>query len=364
MNMTRRTILKAGAGTALALAGGRLVAEGKEEQTLLILGGTGFIGPHLTQAAMSRGWKVTHFNRGKRDPDGVEGVETLIGDRKGQLDSLKGRKWDAVVDDTGYIPKYCRMSADLLGPNTGYCLYVSSISAYAGFAKPNDVGSPTGVLENKDQEEITNETYGPMKAACEQYVRDAYGTRSSIVRPGYIVGPLDPTDRFTYGPVRFTKGGDMAVPGTPADPIQIVDVRDLAAFMMDLVDARADGTFNAVTPPGAITMGALMDTSRKVTGADTKTVWIDEDFLAANMKPEEMNFAPWGPMRGEEAGGSLTGMQASADKGLKARSLEETVRDTIAWHETRPAERKSALRSGFSPEQEAAILAAWRAHNA
>lgn len=364
MNMTRRTILKAGAGTALALAGGRLVAEGKKGQTLLILGGTGFIGPHLTQAAMSRGWKVTHFNRGKRDPDGVEGVETLIGDRKGQLDSLKGRKWDAVVDDTGYIPKYCKMSADLLGPNTGYCLYVSSISAYASFAKPNDIGSPTGVLENKDQEEITNETYGPMKAACEQFVRDAYGTRSSIVRPGYIVGPLDPTDRFTYWPVRFAKGGDMAVPGTPADPIQIVDVRDLAAFMMDLVDARADGYYNAVTPPGAITMGSLMETSRKVTGADTKLTWIDEDFLGANMKPEEMNFAPWGPMRGEEAGGSLTGMKASADKGLKARSLEETVRDTLAWHETRPADRKAALRSGFTPEQEAAILAAWRARKA
>ena len=157
------------------------------------------------------------------------------------------------------------MSADLLAPNTGYCLYISSISAYASFAKPNDIGSPTGVLENKDQEEITNETYGPMKALCEQYVRDAYGARSSIVRPGYIVGPLDPTDRFTYWPVRFAKGGDMAVPGTAADPIQIVDVRDLVAFMMGLVERRVDGYFNAVTPPGAITMGQLMDTSRKVT---------------------------------------------------------------------------------------------------
>jgi nucleoside-diphosphate-sugar epimerase len=361
MTMTRRTILKAGAGTALALAGGGLMAEAKKQQTLLILGGTGFIGPHLTQAAMSRGWTVTHFNRGRRDPDGVAGVETLIGDRKGQLDALKGRKWDAIIDDTGYIPKYCQMSADLLGPNTGYCLYVSSISAYASFTKPNDIGSPTGVLGNQDQEEITNESYGPMKAACEQAVRAAYGARSSIVRPGYIVGPLDPTDRFTYWPVRFAKGGDMAVPGTPADPIQIVDVRDLAAFMMDLVDARVDGTFNAVTPPGAITMGNLMDTSRKVTGADTKLTWIDEDFLATQMKPEDMNFAPWGPMRGEEAGGSLTGMQASADKGLKSRSLEETVRDTLAWHETRPAERKAALRSGFTPEKEAEVLAAWRA---
>ncbi|MGH8250759.1 MAG: NAD-dependent epimerase/dehydratase family protein [Steroidobacteraceae bacterium] len=361
MNLTRRNVIKAGAGSALALAAGRLAADAGHDHTLLILGGTGFIGPHLTELALARGWKVTHFNRGKRDPDGVPNVETLNGDRKGQLDSLKGRKWDAVVDNTGYIPKYCRMSADLLALNTGYCLFVSSISAYAGFAKPNDIGSPTGVLQNKDQEEVTNETYGPMKALCEQYVRDAYGTRTSIVRPGYIVGPLDPTDRFTYWPVRFAKGGDMAVPGTPADPIQVVDVRDLVAFMLGLVERQVDGDFNAVTPPGAITMGGLMDACRKVTGADTKLTWIDEDFLAGQLKPAEMNFAPWGPMRGDEAGGSLTGMKASADQGLKARPLEDIVRDTLAWHETRPAERKAELRSGFAAGKEAEVLAAWRA---
>ena len=361
MKLSRRTVLKAGAGTALALAGGPLMAEDKSSRTLLILGGTGFIGPHLTELALARGWKVTHFNRGKRDADGVENVETLHGDRKGQLDSLKGRKWDAVVDNTGYIPKYTRMSADLLAPNTGYCLFVSSISAYAGFAKPNDIGSPTGVLENKDQEEITNETYGPMKALCEQYVRDAYGARSSIVRPGYIVGPLDPTDRFTYWPVRFAKGGDMAVPGTPSDPIQVVDVRDLVAFMLGLVERKVDGYFNAVTPPGALTMGELMDTNRKVTGMDTKLTWIDEDFLAAKLKPEEMNFAPWGPMRGEEAGGSLTGISHSLKEGLTSRPLEDIVRDTLAWHDTRPADRKATLRSGFTPEKEAEILEAWRA---
>jgi 2'-hydroxyisoflavone reductase len=361
MNMTRRSVIKVGAGTALALAAGRIGANAGRGRTLLILGGTGFIGPHLTEQALARGWTVTHFNRGKRDPDGVPNVETLNGDRKGQLDSLKGRKWDAVVDNTGYIPKYCKMSADLLAPNTGYCLFISSISAYASFAKPNDESSPTGVLENKDQEEITNETYGPMKALCEQYVRDAYGDRCSIVRPGYIVGPLDPTDRFTYWPVRVARGGDMAVPGAPADPIQIVDVRDLVHFMLDLVERRVKGDFNAVTPPGAITMGQLIDTSLKVTGADTKVTWIDEDFLAANLKPEEMNFAPWGPMRGDEAGGSLTGIDRSLAEGLKSRPLEEIVRDTLTWHETRPDERKAALRSGFTPGREAEILAAWRA---
>ena len=361
MNMTRRNVIKAGAGTALALAAGRLGAHAGHSHTLLILGGTGFIGPHLTELALARGWKVTHFNRGRRDPDGVANVETLHGDRKGQLDSLKDRKWDAVVDNTGYIPKFCRMSAELLAPNTGYCLYISSISAYASFAKPNDEGSPTGVLDNLDQEEITNESYGPMKALCEKYVRDAYGPRSSVVRPGYIVGPLDPTDRFTYYPVRVAKGGEMAAPGTPADPIQVIDVRDLAAFMLGLVERRVDGVFNAVTAPGELDMEKMLASCKRVSGADTRFTWIDEEFLQKELKPEELNLAPWDPVRGEYAAASLTGITRSVAEGLKSRPLDETVRDTLAWHATRPPERQAALRSGLTAEREAQLLAAWHA---
>lgn len=361
MNRTRRNVLKAGAGTALALAAGRLAAHAGGGRTLLILGGTGFIGPHLTEQAMARGWTVTHFNRGRRDPDGVANVETLHGDRKGQIDALKGRKWDAVVDNTGMIPKFVKMSADLLAPNAGYCLYISSISAYASFAQPNDEDSPTGVLENPDEEQITETTYGPMKALCEQYTRDAFGARCSIVRPGYIVGPLDQTDRFTYYPARVARGGEMAVPGTPDDPVQVVDVRDLAAFMLGLVERRVSGSFNAVTPPGELTQGKVIESCRRVTGADTKFTWIDEDWLQQFLKPEELRFAPWNPVRGQEAGASLTGIKRSLAEGLRARPLDETVRDTLAWHETRPAERKAALRSGLSPEREAELLAAWHA---
>ncbi|HXV40057.1 MAG TPA: NAD-dependent epimerase/dehydratase family protein [Steroidobacteraceae bacterium] len=360
MDRTRRNVLKAGCGTALALAAGRLAAHAGPH-TMLILGGTGFIGPHLTEQAMARGWKVTHFNRGKRDADGVADVETLHGDRKGQLDALKGRKWDAVIDNTGYIPKFVKMSADLLAPNTGYCLFISSISAYASFARPNDEDSATGVLENPEQEEITNETYGPMKALCEQYTRDAWGARCSIVRPGYIVGPLDPTDRFTYYPVRVARGGEMAVPGTPDDPVQIVDVRDLVRFMLDLTERRVNGNFNAVTPPGELTQGKVVESCKRVAGADTKFTWIDEDFLQQFLKPEELRFAPWNPVRGEEAGASLTGIKRSLAEGLRSRPLDEIVRDTLAWHETRPAERKAALRSGLPPEREAELLAAWHA---
>jgi len=194
---TRRDVLQIGAWAAASAAAPAALASRTTAKTILILGGTGFIGPHLTQEALRRGWKVTHFNRGKRTAGGVAGVETLIGDRKGQLDSLRGRRWGVVVDDTGYIPKFVKMSAELLAPNVGYCLFISSISAYASFARPNDEHSPTGKLSNADIEEITDDTYGPMKALCEQYSAAAFTGRVSIVRPGYIVGPLDPTDRFT-----------------------------------------------------------------------------------------------------------------------------------------------------------------------
>src|SRR6478735_9382398 len=156
---TRRDVLVTGTWAAASAAIPTAFATAGKPGTLLILGGTGFIGPPLTAEAQRLGWKVTHFNRGKTAADGVAGVETLIGDRKGQLDALRGRRWDAVVDDTGYIPKYVQMSAQLLAPNVGYCLFISSISAYASFAKPNDARSPTGKLSNPDVEEITNETY-------------------------------------------------------------------------------------------------------------------------------------------------------------------------------------------------------------
>lgn len=345
--------LSASAALPAALAAGR-------PGTLLILGGTGFIGPHLTQEALRRGWKVTHFNRGKTAADGVTGVETLLGDRKGKLDAMRGRKWDAVVDDTGYIPKYVKMSAELLAPNVGYCLFISSISVYASFAKPNDEHSPTGTVSNPDIEEVTNDTYGPMKALCEQYSAAAFNGRISVVRPGYIVGPLDRSDRFTYWPVRASKGGEMLAPGTPRDPVQVIDVRDLTAWMMSLVESRTSGYFNADSPPGTFTMGELITASQRATpGAGTTITWVPEDFLAAHWKAEELDLPPWSPVKGDTAGSSLTSVQPAVKTGLRSRPLEITVRDTLAWFQTLPAERQSKLRAGLDAQKEADTLRAW-----
>ena len=181
---TRRQLLRIGAWLAAGGAIAPSLARGSATKTLLILGGTGFIGPPLTQQALQAGWKVTHFNRGKTAVGGVPGVETLIGDRKGQLDALRGRKWDAVVDDTGFIPKYVKMSAQLLAPNVGYCLYISSISVYASFARPNDERSPTGTLSDPDTEEITDTSYGPMKALCERYSQGSFHVLAGACRQG------------------------------------------------------------------------------------------------------------------------------------------------------------------------------------
>ena len=354
---TRRELLKIGAW----LAGGGALrrAQASAPKTLLILGGTGFIGPHLTDEALRRGWKVTHFNRGRTTED-VAGVERLVGDRKGQLDALRGRHWDAVIDDTGYVPKFVRQSAQLLAPNVGYCLFVSSISVYAGFATPNDESSPTGTLTDADAEEVTDTSYGPMKALCERYTAEAFKGRCGIVRPGYIVGPLDRSDRFTYWPVRAARGGQMLAPGAPRDPIQVIDVRDLAAWMMELVAQRNTGCFNADSPPGAFTMGELIracqDASPK---AGTTVTWVPESFLAAHWTTDELDLPPWSPVSGDTAADSLTSTTAAIKAGLKCRPLPETVRATLAWFKTLPAERQAKLRAGLDPQKEADMLRLW-----
>ncbi|MBS0578820.1 MAG: epimerase [Proteobacteria bacterium] len=314
----------------------------------------------MTREAQRLGWTVTHFNRGKSAADGVAGVETLIGDRKGQLEALKGRRWDVMIDDTGYIPKFVKESAALLAPSVGYGLYISSISAYASFAKPNDEDSPTGKLEDIDTEEVTETSYGPMKALCEQYSMAAFRGRMSVVRPGYIVGPLDRSDRFTYWPVRAARGGEMLAPGTPEDPIQIIDVRDLAAWMMKLVEGRTVGYFNAVTAPGACTMGGLIEASQAAAPkSGTRVTWVPEDFLAAHWKAEELDLPPWSPMKGDEAGASLTSTTRAQKTGLRTRPLAQTVRDTLDWFRTLPPERQAKLRAGLDPAKEAATLAEW-----
>lgn len=358
MTMTRRDILKVGGTAALATASSPLGAAAPSRR-LLILGGTSFLGPQLTTSALSRGWQVTHFNRGRRDPDGVPGVETLIGDRDAQLDALKGREWDAVVDTSGYVPRHVALSAGLLAPAVGQYVFISSISVYAGFGKPNDESAPVGKLADETVEKVDGETYGPLKALCEAAAEKALPGRTTILRPGLIVGPLDPTDRFTYWPARVARGGEVLAPGAPGDPIQVIDVRDLAEWTLSLVERKVVGVFNAVSPPRRFTMGGLLQDCATAAGSAATFTWVDAAFLAAQKVEPWSDMPVWVPPSGGDGAISLTPVDRALAAGMPVRPLIDTVRDTLAWFQGLPEERRSELRAGLRAERERDVLAAW-----
>lgn len=356
--MNRREAIQATLATALALSSGRSLAAAVKPMRILILGGTGFIGPHIVNACRAHGHTITLFNRGKRNASLFPDLETRIGDRNGQLDSLKEGEWDVVIDNSGYVPRHVRLSAELLEPRVGRYIFVSSISAYADLAKPGiDEDYPTAKLADPSVEQVTGETYGGLKALCEQAVEQIYGKRATVIRPTYIVGPGDPTDRFTYWPVRVARGGAMLAPGTPADPVQFIDVHDLADFMRRCAEENIEGRFNACNPPRSVSMGALLDTSKKVSAADAQFVWADETFLEQNKLLESGEIPIWAPTQGEYAGMALVDCARAVEKGLRFTPTEKTVADTLAWHRTRPKEQQEKLRAGLSPEREAELLA-------
>ncbi|MFQ5608859.1 MAG: NAD-dependent epimerase/dehydratase family protein [Woeseiaceae bacterium] len=286
----RRNFIKAGLlGGALAASGLPGFARAKsfvvnsKPLDILVLGGTGFIGPHMVREALRRGHAVTLFNRGRTNVALFPDLETIKGDRDNGLDGLKGRQWDAVIDNSGYVPRHVADSARLLSPNVGFYLYISTIAVYADFTVSNDEDSALATIDDESIEEVTGETYGPLKALCEKRVGSEIASdRLSIVRPTFICGPGDHTDRFTYYPARTKKGGTMAWPGSPQHEMQVVDVRDLASFVVDSVVDGISGTFNAVSPPGTYNFGDLLDDSQAVTGAAVESVWLDDAFIAAN----------------------------------------------------------------------------------
>ncbi len=323
---------------------------------VLILGGTGFIGPHFVEALSARGHTLTLFNRGKRNAALFPKIETLIGDRNGELDALRDGNWDVVIDNSGYVPRHVRLSAELLKERAERYIFVSSISAYANLTKPGiDEDYPTATLPDPSVEQVNGETYGGLKALCEKAVEQAFGARATILRPTYIVGPGDHTDRFTYWPVRVARGGEMLAPGTPKDPIQFVDVRDLTDFTRACVEEGITGRFNICNPPREVTIGELLEISKRITKADTKFRWADEAFLEANKLLDSGEIPIWSPTKGEYAGAALVNPARAIARGLHFRDAATTVTDTLSWHRTRPAEEQK-LRAGLTPEREAELL--------
>jgi 2'-hydroxyisoflavone reductase len=326
---------------------------------LLILGGTIFLGRHLAESALRRGHTVTLFNRGQHNPELFPEVEKLRGDRATDLDPLKGREWDAVIDTCGYFPRVVRNSAEMLRDSVGHYTFISSISVYPDFSKPGmDEAAPVGTLEDPTVEEVTGETYGPLKALCEQAVEEALPGRTLNIRPGLIVGPFDPSDRFTYWPRRVAQGGDVLAPAGPDFPVEIIDARDLAEWNLDMVEQGKTGVYNATGPDYTLTLGKVLETCKEVSGSDARFVWMDEKFLLDHEVGPWMELPLW--VSGDDVDGfSKIDCRRAIAAGLRFRPLEETVRDTLEWDRTRPADVE--YRAGMKPEREQELLNAWRA---
>jgi len=333
---------------------------------ILFLGGTGFIGPFQVRYAMERGHEVTLFNRGQTGPTLFPGVETLIGDRSGDISALQGRSWDVVIDNSRQYPRWVRRTAELLRDSVDRYMYVSSRSAYADTSivpmtaeVPSVTYESAGVPRDRDIDNLGN--YGLAKAESERELQKVFGDRSVVFRPGLIVGPEDQTDRFTYWPVRIHQGGEILAPGDGTDPVQFIDVRDFAEWMIRCAEDGHTGVFNCVGPATPRPMAEMLYGIRAVTTAETTFTWVDYDFMAENRIRGYSEMPVWRAARGAYAGFAQFDLTPEVERGLTFRPLADTARDTLEYHFSRPLERQQRLSAGISAEREAEALALWHA---
>ena len=373
MKRTRREFIKLSAATGGALAFGTRSATLLAEKSvkplrILILGGTGFTGPYQVRYALSRGHKVTTFNRGKTHPGELPNeVEQLVGDRNGQLDALKNRQWDVVIDNPTTLPKWVRDTAQILKGNVERYVFISTISVYGEVKTGPDENTSTEKYEGSDPYTETLEamkaggykTYGPLKALSEREAEKWFLGKTLIIRPGLIVGPRDQTDRFTYWPVRIDRGGEVLAPGSVDDPVQFIDARDLAEWTIRMVENRETGIYNATGPAKPLGIGGMLDGIKDAEKANANFVWVNEEFLT------QQKVEPWSDMpvwTGKESGVARAKIERALSKGLTFRPLAETAGDTLAWFQSLPPDRQSKLHAGLMPDREAEVLAAWKKH--
>src|SRR3984893_8351923 len=367
---TRRQFIKisaaAGATVALGTRSTSLFAEkAVKPLRILILGGTGFTGPYQIRYALGRGHKVTTFNRGKTHPgDLPKEVEQLIGDRNGNLDALKNRQWDVVIDNPTTLPAWVRDAAQILKGNVERYVFTSTISVYGEIKQGVDESAPLSKYEGPDPYKETLDamkasgfkTYGPLKALSEKEAEKWFPGKALIIRPGLIVGPRDETDRFTYWPVRIDRGGEVLAPGSPSDPVQFIDARDLAEWTIRMAENRETGIYNATGPAKPLGIGGMLDGIKAALKSNATFTWVTEDFLT------RQKVEPWSDMpvwTGKENGVARAKIDRALSKGLTFRPLAQTARDTLAWFKSLPQDRQSKLRAGLTPERETEVLAGW-----
>ncbi len=323
---------------------------------LLVLGGTRFLGLHLVEAARAAGHEVAVFNRGLSRPEALPGIENLRGDRDGGLDALAGREWDAVIDTSGYFPRVVGLAARFFADRAERYVFISTISVYADFSRPGlTEQAELATTDAPASESRDGRTYGALKALCEAEVLRAVPERSLIIRPGLIVGPHDPTDRFTYWPLRAARGGTVLAPDGPGCPTQFIDARDLAAWTVRMACRGGTGIYHATSRAGQFTLGDVLQVCRSAVSAASDLEWVSEEFLLRAGVTPWMDLPLWVPEA--QSGMLIVYCRKAFGAGLSIRPITETVTDLLAWAATRSA---AQLRAGLSPEREAALLEQWR----
>ena len=381
MSPTRRDFVRTtgvvGTGLALgantACTGEHIGDSGQGESPrlplrILILGGTGFIGPHMVSYAVERGHSVSIFTRGQREIDLPESVERLQGDRNDDHDALEGRVWDVVLDNNAQDYRWVQKSTELLAGAAQQYVFVSSISAYAlqGFGWERASEIMFEPLVDEDYQRIEppqgwkdgdDAPYGLMKTLSENIVHAAFPGRATVVRPGLIAGPGDMTDRFTYWPVRLDEGGRVLAPGNPDHANQVIDQRDLTEWIVRLAENRTVGNFNATGPAERMSMGSMLDEIGRATETPHELTWIPESFL------EAQGVSPWQDLPAWIPGDPLMFVDVSdaVFSGLTFRPLVETAKDTLEWDKARPTSERANRRFGMSRQRERELLDAWSA---
>jgi len=377
MRLTRRDFVNAGilAASGAAMRGKFAFAADMQNRPtkplrILILGGTGFTGPYQVRYALERGHTVTLFNRGRQHKNWPGKVEELIGDRNtGDLKALEGREWDVCIDNPTTLPFWVRDAGRVLHGKVQQYVFISTLSVYAEDDKPADESAPLARYVGTDPMAETIESlranvaelYGPLKAVSEQEARKQFPGMVTIIRPGLIVGPGDETDRFTYWPVRLSRGGEVLAPGDGTDAVQFIDARDLAEWTIRMTESRAFGTFNATGPENPLQMRRMLTEIATAIHSDARITWVPTKFL------EERNVAPWSDMpvwvpdEGDSAGFAKRSIRNAVAAGLTFRPLTVTAADTLEWFKQQPPERQAKLKAGLSPAREQELLAAWKA---